>query len=132
MSAEPVITMRRASNSNLRTQLIRIIRRAGLEPWPRLFQNLRATRETELAQQFPMHVVCEWIGNSQLVAVKHYLQVTDADYQRATTHTASTDDESALQNPVQQAPKIGRNESQPGLTNIATMLESPGSSSESD
>ena len=29
-------------NCNLRTQFERIIRRAGLEPWPRLFHNLRA------------------------------------------------------------------------------------------
>ena len=30
--------------------------------WPKLFQNLRSRRETELAEQFPMHVVCSWIG----------------------------------------------------------------------
>ena len=34
-------------NCNLRTQFERIIKRAGLEPWPRLFHNLRASRETE-------------------------------------------------------------------------------------
>ena len=50
---------------------------AGLQRWPKLFQNLRSTRETELAEDFPMHVVCPWIGNSQPIAAKHYLQVTD-------------------------------------------------------
>ena len=44
---------------------------------------MRATRETELAQQYPMHVVCEWIGNSTPVALKHFLRVTDADFSRA-------------------------------------------------
>lgn len=39
----------RRRNSNPRTQLMKIIRRAGLKPWPKLFQNLRSTRETELA-----------------------------------------------------------------------------------
>src|SRR5262249_32651655 len=39
---EYVITRYRSTNTNLRTQLIRIIRRAGLKPWPKLFQNLRA------------------------------------------------------------------------------------------
>ena len=43
---------------NLRTQLLRIIRKAGLEPWPKLFHNLRASRETELAAEHPIHVVC--------------------------------------------------------------------------
>lgn len=61
---EFVITRYRDANQNLRTTFLKIIKRAGLEPWPRLFHNLRATRETELAEPFPMHVVCEWIGNS--------------------------------------------------------------------
>jgi hypothetical protein len=69
---------------NLGTRMGKIIRRAGLEPWPKLFHNLRASRQTELVQRFPEHVVCEWIGNSQAVAREHYLRVTDADYAKAT------------------------------------------------
>ena len=30
-----------------------------------------------------MHVVCPWIGNSQAVAAKHYLQVTDEHFRQA-------------------------------------------------
>ncbi len=45
---EYVITRYRERNSNLRTQLERIIGRAGLKPWPKLFHNLRGTRQTEL------------------------------------------------------------------------------------
>ncbi len=89
--AEFVIVRRRDSNVNLRTQLQRIIAKAGLTEWPKLFQNLRSTRETELAETFPLHVVTAWLGNSQLVAAKHYLQVTDEHYAKAT------------QNPTQQA-----------------------------
>ena len=74
---ESVITRYRGGKVNLRTQLAKIIRRAGLTPWPKLFQNMRSTRETELTEHFPMHVVCKWIGNSQPVAAKHYLQLTD-------------------------------------------------------
>jgi len=81
---EFVVTRCRDGNVNLRTQLERIIRRAGLKPWPKLFQNLRATRETELAQTWPLHVVCAWIGNSTTVAAKHYLQVTDDHFRDAT------------------------------------------------
>jgi hypothetical protein len=51
--------------------------------WPKLFQNLRITGETELADDFPMHVVCQWIGNSQPIAAKHYLQVTDDHFTKA-------------------------------------------------
>ena len=80
--SEYVITRYRETNANLRIQLLRIIQRAGLQAWPKLFQNLRSTRETELADEFPMHVVCQWIGNSQPIAAKHYLQVTDDHFSK--------------------------------------------------
>ncbi len=90
---EYVITRYRDAGQNLRTAFERIIWKAGLAPWPKLFQNLRATRETELAESFPIHVVCEWIGNSAAIAAKHYLQVTDDHYQQAS--------EKAAHNPAQ-------------------------------
>ncbi|NLF06670.1 MAG: site-specific integrase [Pirellulaceae bacterium] len=93
---EYVITRYRNANSNLRTQLERIIRKAGLEPWQKLFQNLRATRETELVETFPLHVVTSWLGNTAAVAAKHYLQTTDEHFQRAIEAPAG-----AVQNPVQ-------------------------------
>ena len=82
--AEFVIVRHRDGNVNLRTQLLRIIAKAGLTPWPKLFQNLRSTRETELAETNPLHVVTAWLGNSQLIAAKHYLQVTDEHFDKAT------------------------------------------------
>ena len=85
---------------NLRTRLQWIIKRAGLKPWPKLWQNLRSTRETELADQFPAHVAAAWIGNSVAVAVKHYLQVTDEHFEKA------------VQKAVQQSAALGRMESQ--------------------
>ncbi len=95
--AEFVIVQRRDSNVNLRTQLQRIIAKAGLTEWPKLFQNLRATRETELAETYPLHVVTAWLGNSQLIAAKHYLQVTDEHFAKAThiqTHSGAEMSES--------------------------------------
>ena len=44
-------------NCNLRTTFEKLVKRAGLEPWPRLFHNLRSSRETELLETFPVHVV---------------------------------------------------------------------------
>jgi integrase len=85
--AEPgalhVITRWRDTATNLRTQLMRIIRRAGLVPWPRLFQNLRASRETELAERFPLRVVTDWLGNTPNVAHDHYLSTTEEHFRRA-------------------------------------------------
>ncbi|MCU0878210.1 MAG: site-specific integrase, partial [Pirellulaceae bacterium] len=81
--AENVIVRYRDKNSNLRTQLERIIKRAGLKPWPKMFQNLRASRATELAKQYPAHVAAEWLGHSREIAAEHYWRVTDADYEQA-------------------------------------------------
>jgi hypothetical protein len=34
-------------------------------------------------KQFPIGVVCKWLGNSPKVALTHYHQVTDADFEAA-------------------------------------------------
>ncbi len=81
---EFIINKYRSSESNLRTQLRRIIGRAGLVPWAKLFHNLRMTRQNELAKDFPIHVVCSWIGNTKAVAWEHYLRANDEDFERAT------------------------------------------------
>jgi hypothetical protein len=80
-----VITRYRDANANLRTTFTKIIKRAGETPWPKLVHNLRASRETELAAQCPIHVVCQWIGNSPAIAAEHYLTVREDDYERAAT-----------------------------------------------
>src|SRR5579872_272943 len=70
-----VISKYRNTEANLRTQFLRIIRNAGLEPWEKPFQNCRSTRQTELEDQgYPSHVVAKWIGNSVKVARESYLQ----------------------------------------------------------
>jgi integrase len=106
-SEDWVIVHHRTKNANLRTQFNRILDRAGVKAWPNLFKNLRSTRETELAREHPLHVVCEWLGNSQLVAAKHYLQVTDDDYKRA----AATENDAA-----EAAQKATRNGQEPART----------------
>ena len=113
--AEPgavhVITRYRRPNQNLRTQLLRIIARAGERPWPKLWHNLRSSRQTELEEQFPTHVVCAWLGNSEIVARAHYLQVRDAHFERA-NGKAIEGGEGAAQNPAQQAHERRRTLSQ--------------------
>jgi len=76
---------RERSGAYFRTGLMKILKRAGLVVWTKLFQNLRSTRQTELENEFPSHVVCAWLGNSPKVAAKHYLQVTDDHFAAAVT-----------------------------------------------
>jgi len=110
--AEPgtvyVITRYRNTMANHRTQFTRILKRAGLKEWPKLFQNLRSTRETELAGQFPIHTVCYWIGNSTLIAAKHYLQVTDDHFDKAVKGVDPAA-EKAAHNPAHAAQKTAQN-----------------------
>ena len=123
--AEPgtefVIARYRSANANLRTQLERIITRAGLVPWPKLFQNLRSTRETELAESFPLHVACAWLGNTQTVAARHYLQVTDEHFQQA---SMAPGDEEAHKSGAARA----RGQSQQAVCRCARAKRNPGKS----
>jgi hypothetical protein len=52
-------------NSNLRTEMTRLLRRAGVSGWPRLFHSMRASRQTELQREFPLHVVCSRLSSSR-------------------------------------------------------------------
>ena len=83
--AEHVIVKNRLACGNLRQQFERIIARAGLTQWPRLFHNLRGSRETELMRQYDLATVCRWIGNSPEIAARHYATSIDLndDFRRA-------------------------------------------------
>jgi len=81
--AEFVINRYRSANQNLRTTFERIIKLGGLKPWPRLFHNLRASRETELMARWPAADVAAWIGHSVPIAMKHYAMATDISFREA-------------------------------------------------
>ena len=98
--SEFVISDRRTSNVNLRTQFQRILRRAMIEPWPRLFHNLRASFQTDVCEQFPAHVAATWCGNSLATAEKHYLTTTEDHFRRATAEGIG-EREKVAQNPTQ-------------------------------
>ncbi len=106
-------------NCNLRTTFAKLVRRAGLEPWPRLFHNLRSSRETELLEQFPIQVVADWMGHTPQVSLKHYAQTTQEHFDRAVGQAAGFDPSRggansgalAAQIPAQQAAARNGNES---------------------
>ncbi len=56
---EAVVPRLRDAGVNLRTTFNKIIARAGVKPWPRLFHNMRAT---DWAERFPGHAVAGWLG----------------------------------------------------------------------
>lgn len=89
------------ANANLRTQFVKILERAKVQAWARLFHSMRASRETDLlAEGFQNHIVCAWLGNSIAVADQHYNLVTDGDIEQSSP---------AAQNPARSERKAARN-----------------------
>lgn len=85
---ESAMTEKGWVNCNLRTTMTKIVRRAGLAPWPKLFNSFRASCETDLCEEFPGHVVCEWIGHDALISRRHYTQVLESHFAKAAQNAA--------------------------------------------
>ncbi|WDQ15726.1 tyrosine-type recombinase/integrase [Rhodopirellula sp. P2] len=77
------VQTRYSHDANILTTLNKIITRAGLVPWEKPMQNLRATRETELLAHYPAKDVTSWLGNSPKVAHEHYAMTMQASFDRA-------------------------------------------------
>ena len=102
---EFLITRYRDATQNMRTQFIRIVVKAGLKPWSQPFHAMRKSRQTELADRHPEHVVCGWLGNSKAVAREFYLKTTDE-------HHATAVGEDCMRSCMQNGPERLGNASQ--------------------
>jgi len=78
-----VVPMAARPGANLRTTAERVLERASVAAWPRLFQNLRASCETDWVQKYPAHVCAKWLGHSPTIAAQHYLMVRDDHFRDA-------------------------------------------------
>jgi integrase len=96
---------------NLRTTFVKIITRAGLVAWPRLFQNLRSSCETDWVEHYPAHEVAAWLGHSPTVAAQHYLQRRDHHFRDVVANGLggdAPDDARGAQNATQHVPARNR------------------------
>ncbi len=94
-------TIRILPLATFQSRLHAIIRRASLV-LPKPAQNLRASRATELADQFPGHVAAAWLGHCEATADKHYRHTLDSHFDAAVKPAVNED--RAAQNPAQQSP----------------------------
>lgn len=74
-------------SKNSRQQMYRIVFSAGLRPWDKLFNNMRASREMDLLEAFPAHVVSAWMGHSIRTEQKHYVFAREEDYAKGAVFT---------------------------------------------
>lgn len=65
---------------NIRTQLGRIMRRAGLRDLARPFRVFRSSCVSDWAQKHPVHATAAWAGHTIPIAGRHYLTVRDVDF----------------------------------------------------
>ena len=59
-----LVVTRYKADAGISETFKKLVKRAGLTAWPKLMQNLRATRETELITEYPIKDVAAWLGNS--------------------------------------------------------------------
>ena len=97
--AEYIVPRLRDPRTNLRTTATKIVTRAGVTPWPKLFHNLRASCAMDWCERFPAHVAASWLGHSPLIAARHYLTSRDAHFD----HAAGLAPTEAAQNPAHSA-----------------------------
>lgn len=67
-----------------------ILIQAGLQRWPKLFQNMRSSCENDwIAEGIPAHVVADWLGHSVRTQEKYYLRVLPEFFDRVTKKDAT-------------------------------------------
>lgn len=76
-------------DSNLRTTLEKIVLRAGVKPWPKLWQNLRASAATDLAKTVPSHIAASICGHTEQIAQEHYWKVGEDDLDQTISKLSS-------------------------------------------
>jgi integrase len=95
------------ASTNLRTTAKKLIVRAGVTPWTRLFQNMRRSCADDWGHIMPQHVATTWAGHSVKVAEKHYWQVRDSDYATVTGQPSSETPKKRVQDRVQTVRETG-------------------------
>ena len=125
--------------TNLGTQFARIVEVARVQPILRPFDNMRASRSTEVYAEFGAFLESQWIGHSSKIAKDHYLQVREEDFERAAgrpgigvvhfSQEAVHFEKGPVQNPVLQASATtgtgqqGQNDDLPASPLIAIVCE---------
>ncbi len=104
--ADAAVFARVQIGTNLRTQLEKIIRRAGVKKLPKIFVNLRASAACDLVDRYGIRAAKAWLGHSAQVMLKHYDRgASENDFRRAIEPVAGNPDDvadgSALRKAVQ-------------------------------
>jgi integrase len=79
------VVPRARHGSNLSTHAKRLVAKAGVEPWPKLFTNLRGSCSDDLERQgVAEKAINAWIGNTARLRQRHYHAVRPEDWAAVT------------------------------------------------
>ena len=79
----PFVLRRVRMVTNPGTTFKKIVQRAGVEDYPKPFQNLRASAATDVNRKFGTTAESRWIGHGAAIAEGHYLMVDPETLERA-------------------------------------------------
>jgi integrase len=83
------VVPRARHGSNLSTHAKRLVVKAGVEPWPKLFTNLRGSCSDDLERRgIAEKAINAWIGNTAHLRRRHYHAVRPDDWAAATGKAA--------------------------------------------
>ena len=83
------VVPRARSGRNLGTQAKRLVAKAGVAVWPKLFVNMRGSCSDDLERRsVPEKAINAWIGNSGMMRRKHYHAVRPEDWASVTGNPA--------------------------------------------
>ena len=84
------VVPRARGGRNLGTHAKRLVAKAGVEVWPKMFVNLRGSRSDDLDRnpEITEKAIDVWIGNSERIRRRHYHGVRPEDWAAATGKAA--------------------------------------------
>jgi len=88
-------------NANFRGRFLGILRRAGVEPWPRPWHSLRSSCVSDLVTAFPLTVVIKWMGHTAAVSLRHYVDTLDREFERAASWRPESEAKSEAESEAQ-------------------------------
>ena len=95
--------------ANLIPPFNKIVKSAGLKPWPMPGHNLRGSLVTDLYNgKYPnvgIHTIAKWLGHSPEVAMKHYARVREEDFEKARRNPEENTSKTKKRNKNKKSPK---------------------------
>jgi integrase len=95
-------------DANLRTEFARILERANVPAWPRLFHALRGSRATELHAAYPAKDASAWMGHGVGVALRHYATARGETFAAAVATPTGAMPETGAENGARAVQKTAR------------------------